>query len=156
VLAFDPFLSDEKAEMLHVRKVSLKELFETCEVVSNHLANNAQTKNMLDYTLFSRMPKYATFLNTGRGAQIVEEDLARFLQERPDCTAVLDVTVEEPLPSAHPLYGCENCFITTHIAGSAGREVWRMAEYMLEEFEHYTTGEPTRYGVTLEMLETMA
>lgn len=156
VLAFDPFLSDEKAEMLHVRKVSLKELFETCEVVSNHLANNAQTKNMLDYTLFSLMPKYATFLNTGRGAQIVEEDLARFLQERPDCTAVLDVTVEEPLSSAHPLYDCENCFITTHIAGSAGREVWRMAEYMLEEFGRYETGEPTRYGVTLEMLETMA
>lgn len=156
VLVYDPFLSDEKAGKLGVQKVTLPELVASCEVISNHLANNAQTKNMLGYDLFSRMLPYATFLNTGRGAQVVEEDLARILRERPDCTAVLDVTVEEPLPAEHPLYGCDNCFITTHIAGSAGREVWRMAEYMLEEFARYERGEETRWGVTLKMLETMA
>ena len=156
VLVYDPFLSDARAKDLHVTKVPLDVLFAQCEVVSNHLANNAQTKNMLGYDLFCRMMPYATFLNTGRGAQVVESDLARFLQERPDCTTVLDVTVDEPLPQENPLFACENCFITTHIAGSAGREVWRMAEYMLEEFQRYENGEATRYGITLKMLETMA
>lgn len=156
VLVCDPFLSDEKAEALHVRKVSLETLFAECDVVSNHLANNAQTQNMLTLPLFERMKPYATFLNTGRGAQVNENDLASFLKSRPDCTAVLDVTVEEPLPDGHPLFSCENCFITTHIAGSAGNEVWRMAEYMLEELHRYESGENTRYGVTLKMLETMA
>ncbi|MBQ2668289.1 MAG: hydroxyacid dehydrogenase [Clostridia bacterium] len=156
VLVFDPFLSDAKAEALRVRKTTLEEIFDSCDVVSNHLANNAQTKNMLGYDLFCRMKPYSTFLNTGRGAQVVETDLAKFLTERPDCTAVLDVTVEEPLPQNHPFFACENCFITTHIAGSAGKEVWRMAEYMLEELQRYETGEPTRYSVTVKMLETMA
>lgn len=81
---------------------------------------------------------------------------ARFLRERPDCTAVLDVTVEEPLPPAHPLCALDNCFLTTHIAGSAGQEVWRMAAYMLGELQRLEAGAPTRYGVTTAMLETMA
>lgn len=156
VLVFDPFLSPERAAELKVRRVPLEELFEQCDVVSNHLANNAQTKNMLSYDLLRRMPEYATFINTGRGAQVVEADLARFLAERPDCTAVLDVTVEEPLPKENPLYTLDNCFMTTHIAGSAGHEVWRMAEYMLEELRRFEAGDTTRYGVTLKMLETMA
>ena len=156
VLVFDPFLSDERAEALHVRKTSLEEIFSQCAVVSNHLANNAQTKNMLHYDLLQRMSPYGTFLNTGRGAQVVESDLARFLQERPDCTAVLDVTVQEPLPEENPLFALENCFITTHIAGSAEHEVWRMAEYMLDELNRFEAGEKTLYGVTMKMLETMA
>ena len=156
VLVFDPFLPAARAAALHVRAVSLETLFTECTVVSNHLANNAQTQGMLRYALFSRLPPYATFLNTGRGAQVVEPDLARFLAERPDCTAVLDVTAEEPLPPSHPFYTLENCFLTTHIAGSAGQEVWRMAEYMLEELRRLEAGDQTRYGVTPAMLETMA
>ncbi len=156
VLVYDPFLSDEKAALLHVRKVTLETLFEECDVVSNHLANNAQTQNMLTASLFEKMKPYATFLNTGRGAQVNENDLSNFLKARPDCTAVLDVTVNEPLPPDHALYSCENCFITTHIAGSAGNEVWRMAEYMLDELCRYESGEETLYSVTLKMLETMA
>lgn len=70
--------------------------------------------------------------------------------------AVLDVTVEEPLPPAHPLCALDNCFLTTHIAGSAGQEVWRMAAYMLGELQRLEAGAPTRYGVTTAMLETMA
>lgn len=49
VIVFDPFLSDERAEKLDVRKCSLEELFETSDVITNHLANNAQTVGMLNY-----------------------------------------------------------------------------------------------------------
>jgi len=157
VLAFDPFMSDEKAAALGVKKASLEEIFSTCRVVSNHLANNPQTVGMINYSHFSSMIPYSTFINTGRGAQIVEEDLVRFLGERPDVTAVLDVTdPKEPPEAGHPFYSLPNCVLTPHIAGSLGNEVVRMSEYMAEEFDSYMKGEPTRYEVSLKMLETMA
>ncbi len=156
VLVFDPFLSDEKAAELGVRKVSLEELLSSCRVVSNHLANNAQTQGMLNYSHFSSMMKNATFLNTGRGAQVVEEDLIRALSERPDLTAILDVTFPEPPEDDSGFYRLPNCILTPHIAGSSGNEVHRMAEYMLDEFLRYKNNCPCLYEVTAEMLKTMA
>ncbi len=156
VLAFDPFMSAEKAESLGVTPCSLDELFASCSVVSNHLANNPQTQKMLNYKCFSAMPPYATFINTGRGAQVVEEDLVKVLTERPDLVAILDVTHPEPSPEGHPFYHLPNCFMTPHIAGSFGGEVVRMAEYMMDEYERLTNGIPCKYEVSLKMLETMA
>ena len=156
VYAFDPFLSEERAASLGVTKCTLHELFSSCRVVSNHLANNEATRGMLDLACFSRMLPYATFLNTGRGAQVVEEDLVRVLSERPDITAVLDVTYPEPPAEGHPFYSLENCVLTPHIAGSLCSETHRMAEYMREEYERFTAGLPTRYEVSEKMLETMA
>lgn len=156
VCAFDPFLAPERAEALGLTLISLEEMFSTCRVVSNHLANNAQTKGMLNYDLFSRMLPYSTFINTGRGAQVVEDDLVRLLKERADVTAVLDVTDPEPPVAGHPFYSLPNCHLTPHIAGSLNAETHRMAEYMIEEYDHVTLGHPTSFEVTLKMLETMA
>lgn len=156
VIAFDPFLPDEKASELGVEKCGLEELFERAFVVSNHLANNAQTQGMLNYELFRRMRQNAVFINTGRGAQVVEDDLVRILQERNDLTALLDVTYPEPPVKGHPFYTLPNCFMTPHIAGSAGDEVRRMGEYMLSEFKTYMRGEACKYEVSEKMLETMA
>lgn len=156
ILVFDPFLPDEKAEELGVKKCSLKELFENCRVISNHLANNEQTKGMLNAELFEAFLPNATFINTGRGAQVVENDLVAVLEKRPDVTAILDVTEPEPPIEGHKFYSLPNCILTPHIAGSKGKEVNRMAEYAAEEFLRLKGGEDTKYGVTLEMLETMA
>ncbi len=156
VKVFAPFLPDDIADELNVEKVTLEEIFSTCTVVSNHLANNEQTQNMLNYELFSLMPEHATFLNTGRGAQVVEDDLIKFLEKRPDVTAVLDVTMPEPPLDGSKLYTLENCILTPHIAGSFGDEVHRMAEYMIEEFKNLTENTPCKYEVTKEMLKTMA
>ena len=156
VIAFDPFLPDEKAAELGVEKCELAELFERAFVVSNHLANNAQTKGMLHYDHFRRMRENAVFINTGRGAQVVEDDLVRVLEERPDMTALLDVTYPEPPVKGHPFYTLGNCLLTPHIAGSAGDEVARMGEYVLAECRAYLNGEPCRYEVTEKMLATMA
>ena len=156
VLVFDPFLSDDAADAFGVKKCSLEELFEKSFVVSNHLANNAQTVGMLKYDLFSRMRENAVFINTGRGAQVVEDDLVKILEERKDLTALLDVTYPEPPIENHPFYTLENCIITPHIAGSAGDEVSRMGEYMLEECKSYVSGKPCKYEVSVEMLKTMA
>ena len=156
VLVFDPFLSDTDADALGVEKCSLERLFAESFVVSNHLANNAQTVGMLNYDLFQLMRENAVFLNTGRGAQVVEDDLVRILEERKDLTALLDVTYPEPPVENHPFYTLENCILTPHIAGSAGHEVRRMSAYMAREFECYVKGEKCAYEVSLEMLKTMA
>ena len=155
-LVFDPFLPEERAKELNVTKCSLEELFGKSFVVSNHLANNEQTRGMLDYKLFSLMRRNAAFINTGRSAQVVEADLVKLLEERPDITAILDVTDPEPPVEGHAFYKLENCILTPHIAGSSGNEVHRMAEYMAEEYRKYISGEPTSYEVSLAMLKTMA
>lgn len=156
VLVFDPFLSDEDASELDVKKVDLHTLFAESFVVSNHLANNTQTVGMLNYELFSAMRENAVFINTGRGAQVVEDDLVRILGERPDLTALLDVTNPEPPYAKHPFYTLPNCLLTPHIAGSAGAEVARMGKYMLCEYKQYLSGASTKYEVSEKMLETMA
>ena len=156
VLVFDPFLPDEKARELGVKKVSLETLFQECQVVSNHLANNEQTRGMLGGVLFEKMRPYATFLNTGRGAQVVESDLIDTLKARPDLTALLDVTFPEPPEEGSELYTLPNCILTPHIAGSSGNEVRRMGEYMRWEYQSFIANKPCKYEVTLEMLKTMA
>lgn len=152
----DPFLSEEKANALGAEKCSLEELFETCDVISNHVANNPQTVGMIHGGLLARMKPYATFINTGRGAQVVESDMFAFLKSRPDVTAVLDVTMPEPPEEGSDMYALENIVLTPHIAGSSGDEVVRMAEYMLDEYRAFAAEQPTRYSVTPEMLATMA
>ena len=156
ILVFDPFLPDEKAKELGVQKCTLEELFLQSQTISNHLANNLQTQGMLNYALFTLMKDNATFINTGRGQQIVESDLVQAFSEHPNRTAVLDVTWPESLEAGHPFYMMENVFLTPHIAGSSGDEVTRMAEYMVEEYRKFSVGLPTLYEVTEERLKTMA
>ncbi|MEA4823605.1 MAG: NAD(P)-dependent oxidoreductase [Clostridiaceae bacterium] len=156
VCAYDPYVPEERLKSLGVRRVSLPELFTECQTISNHLPNNAQTKGMLDYSLFSRMAPNATFLNTGRGAQIVEEDLIRALREELNRTAVLDVTFPEPPPEGHPFYTMDNVLLTPHIAGSFSHEIARMGEYMRADAARVCAGLPGRYRILPEMLANMA
>ncbi len=156
VLVYDPFFSDEKAKEMGVKKTSLEEIFSTCQVISNHVANLPETVGMFTYDLFKLMKDNAVFINTGRGAQVVEDDLIKILKEKPFITAVLDVTLPEPPVEGHPFYSLKNVILTPHIAGSAGDEVMRMGEYMLDQFKKYKNGQPYEYEVTLKMLETMA
>lgn len=156
VLAYDKFLSKEELAALGAEKVTLDALFSRCDTISNHIANLPETVGMLRYEHFSRMKKNATFINTGRGAQVVEEDLLRALIEEPDRTAILDVTDPEPPFENSKLYNLPNIFLTPHIAGSSGNEVRRMGEYMLEEYRRGARNERFLYEVTPKMLETMA
>jgi phosphoglycerate dehydrogenase-like enzyme len=86
----------------------------------------------------------------------VEADMIQALLDVPTRAAVLDVTFPEPPEADSPLYTVPNVFLTPHIAGSLGNEVHRMAEYMYEEYKAFDAGQPTRYGVTIPMLATMA
>ncbi len=156
IVVFDPFLPPQRARQLDVKLVSLEEAFGRGDVVSNHLANNPGTRHMIDQRHFGALQDHAVFINTGRGATLVEADLATELAARPSLTALLDVTDPEPPAADSPLYQLSNAHLTTHIAGSLNDEVVRMADYMLEEFSAWEQGQPLRYSVSQEMLETMA
>ncbi|MBQ3490731.1 MAG: hydroxyacid dehydrogenase [Clostridia bacterium] len=157
ILVFDPFLSDERANALGIKKASLEEIFETCHIVSNHLANKPETVGIISRDLLSRMDEYSVFINTGRGAQVDMDALIDEMRAHPGRTAILDVTdPQEPPREDHPVYTLENIFLTPHIAGSIGDEMHRMADFMYEEYLAVANGKAPCHAVSVEMLETMA
>jgi len=154
---FDPFLNAADAENLGVNKLeTLDELFSSSFVISNHLADNAQTRGMIQYRHFSLMHDYGVFINTGRGAQVDEEGLVRALREKPTRTALLDVTWPEPVQPGHAFYGMDNVFLSPHIAGTINNECIWLGEFMVDGYKRFIKGETPRGEVTAEMLLTMA
>lgn len=156
VIAYDPIISKLDAEAMGVKLVSLDEVFSKSDIVTCHAPLLAETKEMLRRGHFLKMKAGATFINTARGALVKEADLISVLEERPDLWALLDVTHPEPPVSKSPFYSLPNVVITPHIAGSMGRECFRMGHYMVEEASRYITGEPLRYQVTQEQIAVMA
>lgn len=156
VYAYDPFVSKETADELGVILADMETIFGECDVISNHLANKPELKNVFNLKLLKRMKKHSTFINTGRGAQVNESHLAFLLLTHPSITLVADVIKIEYFPYISPLFWCPNAFLTPHIAGSSGKEPQRMAYYMIEEMERYLSSEPVKYEITKEILERMA
>ncbi len=128
---------------------SLLRLFQTSYVVSNHLPDLPELEHVLDEELFLSMRPGATFLNTGRGAQVDEAGLARALEKRPDLTALLDVTYPEPPREDSPLYRLPNVRLSSHLAGSLGQETRRLGECAFQEYQRFCQGLPLEHGVTL-------
>lgn len=135
------------------RTVSLEEAFRKAYAVSNHLPNLDTNKKVITKAMFESMRQGATFINTGRGAQIDEEGLCEVLAKRPDLTALLDVTSPaEPPVKDSPLYSLPNVFLTPHIAGSLNSEVHRMTDYVIADCKRYLRGEELLNEFTPEML----
>ncbi len=155
VVAHDPLLTAERAIELGVERVGLEDVFRRALVVSNHIPDLPWTRGTLVAALFETMRDGATFINTGRGAQVVEADLIRVLKARPDLTALLDVTWPEPPAEDSELWQLPNVVISPHIGGTIGNEVTRLADCAIEEFESWQAGRPLRYQVTREILRTM-
>lgn len=156
VYACDPFIPEETAKELGVTLVDMETLFSECDIISNHLANKPELENIFNAKLFKKMKKRSTFINTGRGAQVAEYQLAWSLLCHPSRTFVADVLKKEFFPYINPLFWCPNAILTPHIAGSTGKEPQRMAYYMMGEMENLLADKPTKYEVTLESLERMA
>jgi phosphoglycerate dehydrogenase-like enzyme len=155
-IACDPFVAPEQAAALGVRLVSLEEAFRTADVVTLHTPWLKETEGMITGELLRSMKRDATFINTARGAVVDEPALIRVLGERPDLTAVLDVTHPEPPPAGSPLYTLPNAVLTPHIAGSMDGECRRMGRFAVEECRRYLAGEPLRWRVTREQAAIMA
>jgi phosphoglycerate dehydrogenase-like enzyme len=158
IVAYDPYAPASLFESLGARRAdTLPDVFSSCDVVSNHLANLPATQEILRYEHFGAMKEYGAFVNTGRNAQVHVPGLVRAFTEVPTRTAVFDVTdPDEPPQPDNPLLALPNAYITPHMAGASGNEVWRMAESMVDEFKRYAAGKKLKWEVTEKMLETMA
>jgi phosphoglycerate dehydrogenase-like enzyme len=155
VIAYDPFLTPERANALDVGIATLEEVFARSIVLCNHIPDLPSTRGVLTARHFRAMRDGATFINTGRGAQVVEADLAGVLAERPDLTALVDVTWPEPPPPDSPLWTLPNLIISPHIGGTVGDEVVRLADLAIAEFEAWAAGRALTQQVTAEVLATM-
>lgn len=147
ILLVDPYLSDSECQTLGVEKVSLEEAFSQAFIVSNHVPDNEETRDMIGAEHFRLLPQGGAFINTGRGRTLRNEEFIQTFQERPDLTALLDVTHPEPLPSDSPLWDMPNIHVSSHIAGAIGAETRRMADLCLDELERWLKGEPLQHLV---------
>lgn len=149
-LIYDPLVTHEGAAALGGQKTGLKELFAQSDVVTLHAPWLPETEGLITGELIASMKPYATLINTARGALIREPEMIAVLKERPDLTAVLDVTLPEPPLPGSPLYHLDNVILTPHIAGSLGDEVERMSDLMISEFMAWRQGRALHYVVSSE------
>ncbi|SNZ17473.1 Phosphoglycerate dehydrogenase [Terribacillus aidingensis] len=156
VIAYDPYIKAEEAAKLGAKLCSLEEIFSQSDIVSLHTPLLEETKGMIGKELMSQMRPSASMINTSRGAIVKEAEMLEVLQERPDITAVLDVTSPEPPHTDSPLYILDNVILTPHLAGSAGKECGRMGYCMLEEFKRYVKKEPLQWQVKETYFDILA
>ncbi|HLR35615.1 MAG TPA: hydroxyacid dehydrogenase [Tissierellales bacterium] len=156
VLAYDPFVDEKEAKELNVELCSLEDIFKRSDVVSLHSPLLEETKGMIKGKHIASMKENRVFINTARGAIVKELEMINVLKERPDLTAILDVTYPEPPEKDSDLFLLDNVVLTPHIAGSEGEETGRMGAYMLEEFKRYLNGEELKWEVTKEAFKHMA
>jgi phosphoglycerate dehydrogenase-like enzyme len=125
-------------------------------VVSVHTPWLKETEGLITGAHLASMKPYSTFINTSRGAVVCEEEMIAALEQRPDLTAVIDVTQPEPPEPESSLYTLPNVILTPHIAGSVDAECRRMGQYMVDELKRFLAGDPLAYGLTKERVKTMA
>jgi len=156
IYLYSPSLTEEKAEELGVIKSSPEEIFKECDIISNHIANNPQTFAFYTSDLFELMGEQVVFINSGRGQQVVENDLAQAMSTRPRSCALLDVTYPEPPTASCPFFSVDNIFINPHIAGSQNNELERMVDYILDDAIALKNGNELKYEITLPALSRLA
>ncbi|MBL8150418.1 MAG: D-2-hydroxyacid dehydrogenase [Blastocatellia bacterium] len=95
----------------------IKEFVAGVDLLVIVLPNTAETKGLFTFEVLSSMKPDAMLINVGRGAVIDEEALVEILRQEKIAGAVLDVFVQEPLPTEHPFWSLANCVVTPHIGG---------------------------------------
>ncbi len=114
----------------------LDEFLRGAEILVNLLPLTDSTRDILDRRRFSLLPRGAGFVNVGRGAHVVEEDLLAALESGQVSGAVLDCFREEPLPSSHPFWGHPRVLMTPHVAAPlAAPTAAEIAADLIRRFE---------------------
>ncbi len=156
VLACDPVIDPAAAGELGVRLAGIEDLFASCDVVSVHAPLLPETEGLVGERLMALLPEGATLINTARGAVLDEPAVIGVLRDRPDLTAVLDVTWPEPPAPDSPLFTLPNVLLTPHLAGAMGRERARLGELVRDELRRLVRGEPLRHAVAPAQASTRA
>jgi D-3-phosphoglycerate dehydrogenase len=117
VIAFDPFLSPERAIELGVEKVTFEELLRRADFISLHTPLTDKTRNIIDAAAIARMRRGVRILNCARGGLLVESALIEALRSGHVAGAALDVFETEP-PTDNPLTAMEQVVMTPHLGAS--------------------------------------
>src|SRR5690606_7688587 len=117
VIAYDPFLSEERAMQLGVDRVDLDELFRRADFITLHTPLTDKTKDIINADAIAKMKDGVRIINCARGGLVVEEDLAAALQSGKVAGAGVDVFVTEPA-EASPLFNAPNVICTPHLGAS--------------------------------------
>lgn len=126
------------------KQVDFDTLLTTSDIVSVHAPLNEYTKGLMNYEAFSKMKESAYFINVGRGPIVVEEDLARALEEGQIRAAGLDVLCTEPVNADNPLLkicDSEKLIITPHVAWATSEARQRCVDAVAENIRAYLRGE---------------
>ncbi|MGN2337615.1 D-2-hydroxyacid dehydrogenase [Clostridium cagae] len=125
-------------------RVSFEELLEKADVISIHAPLNENTKSLMDYEAFKKMKKDSILINMGRGPIVVDEDLAKAIDENLIGGAGLDVFEIEPIPENNPLLSIKNkekLVLSPHIAWASEEARNRLFNDLLENIRVYNKGE---------------
>ncbi len=136
VVAFDPFLSEEKAIKLGIEKVDLDTLLARADFITMHTPLTDATRNIIDAAAFAKMKKGVRIINCARGGLIVEEDLKVALESGQVAGVALDVFKTEPAKQ-HPLFGLPNVIATPHLGASTGEAQENVALQVAEQIADY-------------------
>jgi D-3-phosphoglycerate dehydrogenase len=117
VIAFDPFLTAERAAKLGVEKVELDQLFPRADFITLHTPLTEATRNIINAAALAACKKGVYIINCARGGLIVESELQEALESGHVAGAALDVFDEEPAKQ-HPLFGNEKVVCTPHLGAS--------------------------------------
>jgi len=127
VLAFDPFISPERASEIGVELVpSLEELLPRAQVVSLHCPATPETHHIMNAKTLGMMQKGSYLINAARGALLDEAALVDVLRSGHLAGAALDVYDPEPPDTSNPLFTLPNIICTPHIASYTSASVLRM------------------------------
>lgn len=125
-------------------QVSLDKLLKTSDIVSIHAPLNEGTMGLINYDNIKKMKNSAVLINVGRGPIVVEEDLAKAIDEDLIEGAGLDVFAIEPLPEDNPLLAVTNkhkLVLTPHIAWASVEARNRLLKEVIENIRAYSRKE---------------
>src|SRR3982074_2061045 len=136
VIAYDPFLSPERARDLGVEKVELAELFKRADFVTLHTPLTEKTKNVIDAKALATMKKGVRIINCARGGLVDEQALRTALDSGHVAGAAFDVFIEEPAKD-NPLFGHPNVVCTPHLGAATTEAQENVALQVAEQMWDY-------------------
>ncbi len=136
VIAYDPFLSDERAVQMGVTKVELDDLLARADFITLHVPLTDKTRNILSAQNIAKTKKGVRIINCARGGLIDETALAEALKSGHVAAAALDVFEVEPA-TENPLFNLPNVVVTPHLGASTSEAQENVALQVAEQMSDY-------------------
>jgi D-3-phosphoglycerate dehydrogenase len=149
VLAYDPYLSSERAEQLGVHLVELDLLMSESDYITLHLPKTKETYHLINETTIAKMKPTARIINCARGGIIDEAAIATALKEGRIAGAALDVFENEPLGESPLLEVGRELILTPHLGASTEEAQVNVAVDVAEQIRDVLLGLPARSAVNI-------